>query len=52
MPVTNGYTDVALLASFLDINDGDEDVELEAAINAASRQIDAHCGRRSGRTRR
>ena len=46
MTVVNGYTDVATLASFISVNDSDLDLELESAINAASRQIDAHCGRR------
>ncbi len=46
MTITNGYTDIATLTNVLGINDGDDDVRLAAAINAASRQIDAHCGRR------
>lgn len=46
MTVTNGYTDIPTLTNVLGINDGDDDIRLTAAINAASRQIDAHCGRR------
>lgn len=44
--VINGYTDVLTLATFIGVDDADLDTELTAAINAASRQIDAHCGRR------
>lgn len=46
MAVTNGYTTTQTLAETLGINDTEDDFRLEAAINAASRQIDAHCGRR------
>lgn len=40
------YTTVPDLAAALNIGDGNEDETLEAAIEAASRQIDDYCGRR------
>lgn len=46
MAITNGYTDLATLKSALSITDTADDTELEASIEAASRRIDAHCGRR------
>lgn len=46
MTVTNGYTDLPTLSAFINVDDSDLDLQLEAAINVASRQIDAHCGRR------
>ena len=48
MSITNGYTTVELLKSELGIpqTNVDNDVKLEAAIAAASRQCDAHTGRR------
>lgn len=45
MAVTNGYCTLAALKAALDITDKADDGALEAAIEAASRQIDAHCGR-------
>ena len=50
MTITNGYTDRATLKLFL--NPGtttwstNEETKLDAAVNAASRMIDGHCGRR------
>lgn len=48
MPITNGYCTLADLKPELRIPtaDTDDDSRLEVAIAAASRQIDAHCGRR------
>lgn len=44
--ITNGYITAQSLADELGIIDTDDDSRLEAAISSASRQIDAHCGRR------
>jgi hypothetical protein len=44
--ITNGYASLAALKAELTIQDSDDDIRLEAAINAASRQIDGWCGRR------
>jgi hypothetical protein len=46
--ITNGYTDTPTLADALGVTDLDDDVKFDAAINAASRQIDGHCGRGDG----
>lgn len=46
MTITNGYTNLGTMCNVLGIPDTDDDTRLEAAIAAASRQIDAHCGRR------
>lgn len=46
MTITNGYTTLDAVLAELGISDADDDVRIDAAINAASRQIDAHCGRR------
>ena len=46
MTLTNCYATQAQLAEVLGIDDLDDDDRMDAAINAASRQIDAHCGRR------
>ncbi|MGA0894499.1 MAG: hypothetical protein ACO3S5_07720 [Ilumatobacteraceae bacterium] len=49
MAITNGYCTLAELKPELRIpvlTDIDDDARLEVAIAAASRQIDAHCGRR------
>lgn len=46
MAVTNGYVATRTLAEELGIADEEDDPRLEAAIASASRQIDAHCGRR------
>lgn len=46
MAITNGYATVAEVAEVLGIDDTDDDVRIEAAINSASRDIDAWCGRR------
>jgi hypothetical protein len=45
MAITNGYTTLSALKAALDITDNVDNEPLEAAIEAASRQIDAHCGR-------
>ena len=47
MAITNGYCTLAELKPELRIPtaDTDDDSRLEVAIAAASRQIDAHCGR-------
>jgi hypothetical protein len=44
--ITNGYASQAALKAELHVSDSDDDARFDAAINAASRQIDAHCGRR------
>lgn len=46
MAISNGYTDLSTLKGYLNIGDTDNDTELETAIEAASRKIDDHCGRR------
>jgi hypothetical protein len=48
MAITNGYCELDELKSEmrLKVNDLEDDGRLEIAIAAASRQIDAHCGRR------
>jgi hypothetical protein len=48
MAITNGYSTLALLKAELGIPTGttDKDSRCEVAVEAASRQIDAHCGRR------
>lgn len=46
MTIVNGYATLPDLAAELGIQDADDDTRLDAAINAASRQIDAHTGRR------
>ena len=45
MAITNGYATLAKMKSSLGITDTSDDTDLESAIEAASRQIDAHCGR-------
>ena len=46
MSITNGYITLGSLADEMGIADAEDDTRLEAAIASASRQIDAHCGRR------
>lgn len=46
MTITNGYCTLTQLKDRLNITDTADDLELESAINAASRQIDQFCGRR------
>ena len=46
MAIVNGYTTLSELKSFVNISDSNDDSELEDAINSASRQIDAYCGRK------
>lgn len=45
MSVTNGYTTLPAVQAALSIPDPIDNVELEAAIETASRQIDSYCGR-------
>jgi hypothetical protein len=44
--VTNGYTDLQSVLAEVGINNANKDAQIEAAINAASRQIDDYTGRR------
>ena len=44
MAITNGYTTLPLLKAALGITDTKDDTELDDSVEAASRQIDAHCG--------
>jgi hypothetical protein len=44
--ITNGYATQAQIKAAVGIEDTVDDTLIDAAINAASRQIDAHCGRR------
>lgn len=46
MAVTNGYTTLALLRTFMGAPTNPADELMEAAINAASRSIDNYCQRR------
>jgi hypothetical protein len=48
MAITNGYCTLPQIKAEMRIGTGDtlDDTRLELAIAAASRQIDAHCGRR------
>lgn len=48
MAITNGYCTLAQIKAEMRIgtNDTADDTRLELAVAAASRQIDAHCGRR------
>ena len=46
MAITNGYCALSELKSFVNISDSTDDTELEDAVNSASRQIDAYCGRK------
>jgi len=46
LTVTNGYTTLALLRTFMGAPTTPADELMEAAINAASRSIDNYCGRR------
>jgi hypothetical protein len=48
MALTNAYTSLARFKTFIGIDDANDDDRIEIAINAASRQIDAHCGQRFG----
>lgn len=48
MTITNGYCTNAQLAATLGPVDADDNDRIDLAINAASRQIDAHCGRPHG----
>lgn len=46
MTLTNCYATLGELAEVLGIDDSDDDARMINAINAASRQVDAHTGRR------
>lgn len=49
MAITNGYTTLNIIRAAVGITDAadtSEDSKLEAAVNAASRQIDGYCGQR------
>lgn len=46
MAITNGYTDLTSIKANLGISDSTDDSILETAVEAASRKIDEHCGRR------
>lgn len=46
MAVVNGYTTLNAVKQTLGANDTEDDDNIDAAINAASRGIDEHCGRR------
>lgn len=46
MAITNGYCTLAEIKAFVNIVDSNDDDELEDAVNSASRQIDAYCGRK------
>lgn len=46
MPITNGYTDLATLKSYLGITVSTYDTLLNLAVNAASRSIDNFCQRK------
>jgi len=46
MAITNGYCTLAEIKAFVNIVDSNDDNELEDAVNSASRQIDAFCGRK------
>jgi hypothetical protein len=46
MTLTNAYATLAEFKIHLGINDAEDDVKAEDALNAASRQVDDHCGRR------
>ena len=48
MTITNGYSTRVLLKAELNIPtaDTDDDTRIDAAVNGASRQIDAFCGRK------
>lgn len=46
MAITNGYLTLSEAKSYLDIEDTDDDIHLEIAVEAASRAIDDFCNRR------
>ena len=46
MAITNGYCSLAEIKAFVNIVDSNDNDELEDAVNSASRQIDAYCGRK------
>jgi hypothetical protein len=45
MAITNGYCTLAEIKAFVNISDSNDDDQLEDAVNSASRQVDAYCGR-------
>lgn len=48
MALTNSYATLEELATELGISDSQQSTQMETALNAASRQIDAYTGRRHG----
>lgn len=46
MAITNGYQTLVEAKADLGISDTDDDTRVERAVEAASRQIDQHCGQR------
>tara|TARA_Y100000593_G_C4272740_1_gene318284 strand:+ start:156 stop:782 length:627 start_codon:yes stop_codon:yes gene_type:complete len=46
MAINNGYCTLSEIKAFVNIVDSNDDDELEDAVNSASRQIDAYCGRK------
>jgi hypothetical protein len=46
MAITNGYTTLADLKTYLGISGTTDDARLELAVEAASRAIDMECSRR------
>ena len=46
MAITNGYCALSEIKAFVNISDSNDDDELEDAVDSASRQIDAYCGRK------
>jgi hypothetical protein len=45
MAITNGYITLAQLKTYLGLSGSGQDTNLENAVEAASREIDAYCGR-------
>ena len=45
MAITNGYITLAQLKTYLGLSGSGQDDNLENAVEAASREIDAYCGR-------
>ena len=45
MAITNGYCTLAELKTYLGLSGSGQDTNLESAVDSASREIDAICGR-------
>ena len=45
MAITNGYCTLAQLKTYLGLSGSGQDDNLESAVDSASREIDAICGR-------